>query len=846
MWRLALREIRNHWRFSGFFALNLALGFVGFVLLDAFEGSVEATLRERSRSFLGADAEVGSSRPLSADEVAALDAAAGQGARIARATALFSMASNGDRTRLVELQAIDPAFPLYGAIVLEDAGAAVAAERADLAARRGAWVDPTVLGQLGVDVGEPLRIGALDFLVTGVVARDGGRATSGFSIAPRIYVAEQHLAATGLVSLGSRVQYRRLYRSESTSATELADALRAAVADPALSVRSHEQATRDLARAYSAVSDYLGLVALVAIFLAGIGAAYLFRAHLARRVQDIAILMSLGATRARAQRVFLLQLCLLSSGAAILACGVGALLAGVVPRLAGDLLPPGFELRIGLRTLALVAVLAALGSAVACLPLLARLRELRPAELFAEHVQPRLGRGPRDALWLAPAIAAFCAIAVWRVGSLSAGGLFAGVFFGSLVLLAAFGLAGLRALESLPAGSPLALRLAVRELVRSRASSLSAFLAIALAVQLLSIAPQLRGVLDDRMQAPERGALPSLFLFDIQPEQREALSAHVAARGARLERISPMVRARLDAIDGEPVATRTSDPLSPGSDQSRRLQTRRYNLTYRERLTPSETLREGRDFSGRYPRGEGSLPEISLELDFARRLGVGLGATLAFDVQGVPVAGRVVNLREVRWNSFQPNFFVAFQPGVLEGAPQVFLASVPALATSEREALQASITRAFPNVSSVDVTRAVRRLLGLIGQLQWALSSTAALSLGVGLVLVFAVARDQARARRWETNLLKVLGADFRRIRAALDLEFGLLGLLGALAGSAAGLLASGLLSHLLLEADFRVSLVPLTLTLAGVPALSVFAGRIATRHVLRERPLALLQAAGA
>jgi putative ABC transport system permease protein len=842
---LALREIRNHWRFSGFFALNLALGFVGFVALDAFEGSVEAALRERSRSFLGADVDVTSSRPLGDEELAALDAAAGEGARVARATVLFSMASHGDRTRLVELQAIDPAFPLYGEIALEGRGAAGARERAELTEGRGVWVDPALLGQLGARLGDPLRIGALEFPVTGVVARDGGRATSGFSIAPRVYLADRHLAATGLVALGSRVQYRRLYRSASQGAPDLALALRAALADPQVSVRSHEQATRDLARAYAAVSDYLGLVALVAIFLAGIGSAYLFRAHLARRVRDIAILMSLGASRGRAQRVFLLQLCLLSGAAAALACGIGALGAAGVPRLAGDLLPAGFELRIGLRTLGLVAVLAALGSAVACLPLLARLRQLRPAELFAEHVQPRLGRGPRDALWLLPALAAFCAIAVWRVGSLAAGGLFAAVFFASLLLLAALGLLGLRGLASLPVRG-LALRLAVRELVRSRASSLTAFLAIALAVLLLGIAPQLRGVLDERMRAPERGALPSLFLFDIQPEQREELAAHVAARGARLERVSPMVRARLDAIDGEPVATAAGAEPADARGEARRLRVRRYNLTYRKRLTPSETLRDGRDFSGSWRPDAGSPPEVSLELDFARRLGVGLGDTLAFDVQGVPVEGRVVNLREVRWNSFQPNFFVAFQPGVLEGAPQIFLASVPALPAREREALQASISQAFPNVSSVDVTRAVRRLLALIGQLQWALASTAALSLGVGLVLVFAVARDQARARRWETNLLKVLGADFRRIRAALDLEFGLLGLLGALAGSAVGLAASALLSHFLLEASFHISPAPLLGTCVGVPALCMLAGRIATRRVLRERPLALLQAAEA
>jgi putative ABC transport system permease protein len=317
----------------------------------------------------------------------------------------------------------------------------------------------------------------------------------------------------------------------------------------------------------------------------------------------------------------------------------------------------------------------------------------------------------------------------------------------------------------------------------------------------------------------------------------------VAARGVELQRVSPLVRARLDAINGEPVgAARRTDERSPGEEaRARELRTRRYNLSYAAALNDSEVLREGRPFEG--PASGARAPaELSLEIDFARRLGVGLGDHLAFDVQGVAVEGRVVNLREVRWNSFQPNFFVTFQPGVLEEAPATFLASVPQLPTSEREALQASIAGAFPNVSAIDVTRAVKRVLGIARQLRWALGSTAFLSLIVGLVLVYAIARDQSRARRWETNLLKVLGADFVRIRRALDLEFGVLGLVAGAAGCAVSLIALAILCHFVFRAPFGVAWSPLALTLAGVPGVCVVTARIATRAVLRERPLVLLQ----
>jgi putative ABC transport system permease protein len=818
--KLALREIRNHPRFAAFFVLNLGLGFAGFVGLDAFEASISKSLTSRSRAFLGADAGVGDSATLS------------------EATVLFSMAGGAQRARLVEVYAIDEVYPLYGVLRLEG-GAATEVEHRKLRERRGVWIDGALLSQLDVGLGDRVQVGAAAFEVQGVVSQDAGRATGSFSIAPRIYLARQHLPATELVALGSRVQYRRLYRLDATADAEaIALALRAVSDDPRLTVRSHREATAQLSRVYAAVSDYLGLVALIAIFLAGVGSAHLFRAHLARRAGDLAILLSLGATRRRAQGLLLLQLLLLSLAAAVLAIGLGTLLLPALASLASDFLPPDFEPRVGPRTAALVLTLAAFGSSAACLPLLAGLRRLQPAELFAEHPSHSLGRGPVDLLWLLPALVIFWALAIWRTGSPGAGSIFSGVFLASLLVLVGLGWVLLRGLSALPARKGLATRLALRELSRGRASTLASFVALALCALLIGIAPQLRGALERNLEAPEAGMTPSLFLFDIQPEQVDALRAHVEGEGTRLQRVSPLVRARLDGING----------LAPGNggeaEGGQRLRTRRYNLTFRQDLTPSEILREGAAFSGAHDSASDVLPEISVETDFARRLGVGLGDRLAFDVQGVPIEGRVVNLRDVRWNTLQPNFFVMFQPGVLEEAPQTLLASIPELPTAEREALQASMTARFPNVSSIDVTKGVERMLGLIGQLQMALATTATLSILVGLVLVYAVARDQARERRIETNLLKILGAEFGRIRAATDLEFVLLGFLGACAGSALAVVASAVLCHTLLDTEFGVRWAPLFGAALAIPALCVVTGRLATARVLKERPGVLLQSA--
>lgn len=852
MWtclRLAWREIRNHASFSLFFALNLALGFSGFVALDAFQRSVSGEIASRSRSFLGADLAISTSRPLRAEEVAHFDALLPERARVARVAELFSMLAVGTRSRLVELHAIEGAFPLRGAIVLEGVGPAGARERAALREQAGIWIDPPLRSQLGVEVGEGLRVGGAEFTVQGVVARDGGRLGSGFAMAPRAYVAWERLEETGLIALGSRVRYRRLYASDSGPAVDqLAQALRDARSDPHVEVRSHEEATRELIRSFGAVARYLGLVSLVAIFLACLASAHLFRAFLTRRLREVAILLSLGASRSRAQLAFVLQLVLLSLLAALLACVLGRLLLPALAALAGDLAPADFQPEVGLETLALTSLIASLGSVSACLPLLYRLRGLRPAELFVEHASPGLERGRSEALLALPALLFLLSLAVWRAESLWLGALFTALFAAAGLLWVALSLLILRVFELRSRRASLSVRIALRELVRARARSVSVFVSIALCSFLVGIPAQLQGGLEGELEMPERSALPSLFLFDIQPEQVEPLTAQLARAGVRLDRLAPLVRARLLAVKGERVRGRSEGGGAAGSSRDDfedldRLRSRRYNLSYRGALGPGERLLEGRDFSGSYRPEGGGPAEMSLEGDFADRLGLGIGDTLDFDVQGVSVRGRVVNLREVQWNSFQPNFFVILQPGVLEAAPAVFLASVPRMSAERRDSLRETLVRDFPNVSVVDVSRAVRRILGLVAQFHYAIASTALLSLLVGLLLVYTIARDRARERRWETNLLKVLGADFSRIRRVMDLEVALLTGCSVAAGSLGSVLAAAALSENVFEFAFAVSWTPLLAAILLVPLVCVLSARGATRKVLRERPLLLLRA---
>ncbi len=841
---LSLRELRNRWRASLFLAANLALGLSGFVALDAFEASVEEALALRSRESLGADVALRSARELGAEEEARFDAIAGPDAQVARVVQLYSMAGFSGRARLVEIRAVDSAYPLYGEIQLAEPSPSESARREELVRERGVWADPELMAQLRAARGDLLSIGSERFPLLAVIGRDAGRQTGNFSMAPRLYLALPHLASTGLSALGSRVEYQRLYRlPRGADADAASRAMREAAGDPRIRVQSHREATRDLTRAYVQVTRYLSLAAVGAVFLAGLGASHLLRAQLARRLSEIAVLLSLGATRAVALLAVLAELWWVALAGALLSVAGGALLLALLELRASPLLPPGTEFGVGPRAFALALVLAALTSTASCLPLLIHIRRLRPAELFREQAQPKLERGGRDLLLLLPALGLLLVLAVWRCGSVEVGGIF-GALFAACVALFAWLSHRLLALPArASASAPLPLRLALRGLARRGEAGSAEFVAIALCALLLSLAPQLRSVIAGELERPaEQGRLPTFFLFDIQPEQVTPLAELTAAAGSALERVSPLVRARLDSVRGEEVVAeaRAGEEGEAAGGRAAELRSRRYNLTYARVPTASERLVAGRPFA---PRSDAGAPaELCLEADFAEHLGVGLGDAMRFDVQGVPIEGRVSCLKQIRWNSFQPNFFVTVQPGVLEEAPQTFLASIPAVAADAREELRARIAERFPNVAAVDVSAAVKRLTELLDQLALAVSATTLLSVAVGILLVFAIARDQARARRWEINLLKVIGADPSGIRRTLDLELGLLAFTATAIGVLASIVVAALLARWSLEGSYRPDLLSAGVLLAMVPAVCVSTGRAASRFVVAEKPLALLR----
>lgn len=836
--RLAWKECFHHRWFSLFFALNLALGLFGLVAIDTFKQAIQSDLQLRSKSILTADLSVSSIRPLSDTDQAQLPSLPLQ--QVTQERSLYSMVSSPTASRLVDVQAIETQFPLYGELNLRQQGLVTGASQKTLLQKPEVWVYPEVLAQLGLSLGDTLRIGQQAFVISDVVEKDVGTSGIGFRFAPRVYIGNRWLEPTGLIQPGSRVNYYHLFRfAPETDSEAVAKHLRTTLAAD-LRVRTHQDTSQDLLRALNQLNDYLGLVALVALFLASIGATYLFRSFLLSRSGEIAVLLSLGLSPRGVWALYTAQLVILGSLAAIFALLFSLVLLPLLPVLLGDFVPTGLSLQPQLRWFALAMALGLGGSLFFCWPLLGYLRHLRPAALFRENAQPRLRFSWGSVLAYVPALALYGGLAVWQSNSWRVGGLVMVAFVLAGGVLALIALAILKSLEPLFKRSSLALRLAARQLSRQPVAAISSFLAIGLAVLLLTVIPQLRNGLLAELDASS-GASPALFLFDVQDEQTEPLTQFLIAQKTPLQQLYPMVRVQIASLKGKDLRSEAELGLE-SNDREARLKDRRHNLSTRAHLLPSEQLWAGKPFQGRYDWDGDQPAQLSLSQDFAEELKLTVGDTLSLDLQGVDIPAQVTNIRKVRWTQFEPNFRMLIQPGVIEEAPKTWIGTVGSLSPEAKINLQQVLVQQFPTVSIIDVSQLIAQILTILNQIATILQTMSLVVLIAGFAVLYAIASHQAQTRVTDVALLKVLGAPFPLIRKTLTLEFALLSASASLTGVVAGLSTSWIVNLWVFEGSPWVWDLGLPLALVtGCGVLGVGVGAVSTRQALQAEPKSLL-----
>ena len=844
--QLMFSEMRGNRSFCVTFILNLSLGLIGFLVLDSFKSSVQSSLADRSRAILAADISVSARRPLTDTEQKKIISITPQGAKRRYEVNLFTMAASSSGTRLVEVRAVDNNFPFYGEISLKSGAVISPGTPKAITQSPRAWIYPELAVQLGVQVGDRIKIGETHFTVDDLIESDPSVSSISFAAAPKVYLGLPYLENTGLMGTGSRLQQTAFYKvNENIDLDAFALVLAKELSATDIRITPHDKASEQLGRILLYLNDYLGLVALVALFLAGVGAAYLFRSFLTQRCKDIAILGSLGLAQKTTFRLYLSLLVFLGLVSTLITLALGYFVLPVLVGVFGDLMVSGMKVTIPIESVILAFFIGTLGCLLFCLPILLRLRSLNPSILFREDAQPNIEFTKKSAIGWFPVVAVYWLLAIWQSNSLKTGSLFIVLFLVSALMLSGICLAFFLLTQKLNYYHPriFARYFALINLTRYRLSTLTCFLAIGLGSLLINLVPQIRNVLD-RELAPGSGKVPSLFMFDIQDEQVTPLEEQIDGFQTRLNYLSPMIMARfthLNGIDVDAHQNLNKDIQSRESERADRMRNRTYNLSYREQLASSEAIIDGMPFSGPFDWDSDNLPEISLEKRFAERLGIQIDDTMTFDVQGVEVKGRVINFRRVKWTSFHPNFFVLFQPGVLDDAPKTFVASVPDLDFYEKITVQNAIVQAFPNISIIDVTQTIERILNIVTQVTAVIDFMAYLTLIAGFAVLFSIVRHQTQSRASDFNLLKILGTSFGDIKKMAMIEFGLLGFLAGTFGASISIGVSYVVAYFVFDSAWIFSAEVPVLSSLVITSMTIAIGFLASYTVLTKRPRELL-----
>ncbi|MGD8708962.1 MAG: hypothetical protein PVF40_01130 [Ectothiorhodospiraceae bacterium] len=820
---LSLRYLWRDWRGGELrllaFAVVVAVAAVTSVSWLAER--VGAATAARAADLLAADRAVESPRAIPEPW---LEQAREGGLETARTVEFPSVLVRGERTQLVSVKGVTRRYPLRGELrVRTDRNSPERLTR-EVPAPGTVWVEPRLLTLLNLDVGETISLGRSEFRIARLLTLEPDRSGVFTSLAPRVMMNFADLNATGLLGPGSRVRYKLLLAGGEENLKRFTDTLLAEHGN-AVEIETPTEQGRGVAQVVEKARRFLGLAALLTVVVAGVAVLITVRHYAARQITGVAVMRAVGATRGQMTRLLagkLLWLGLVAGAVgALVGYGLHRIMLSLVSDLISSPLPPA-----GLLPLAtgwLTAFAALFGFAM---PTLLRLRDVPPMRVLRRD----LGQGVLSGV--APLVVAAAVIAgmmAWQAADLRLTAYVLGALAATVMLLASaaggFVLAARRWQQRRGSGRLLWLS----GVTRRPATAVVQIVAVGTGLMALFLLAVVRGDLLDAWRGRIPPDAPNQFLINIQPDQLDGIRQTLADAGVRT-RFYPMARGRLTAIDG--VEVTASDFDSP---RAREFMRREFNLS-RAKEPPSSN----RVIAGNWWRSDSPAPQLSVEQGFAERLGIELGDTLTFEIAGQRVTARVSNLREVDWESFDVNFFIIASPGTLADTPVTWLTSfyLPA----SRDGLIAKLVREYPSVTPIDVSVILRTVRGIIEQGSRVVELIALLTLVAGVAVLLAALQITGEERRFESALLRALGATGRRVRAMARAEFLVVGALAGLLAGGAATTAGAVVAEQLFELNYPVR--PLAIVAgAMVGMITVWAaGSVGARRFYRVSPMRLLQ----
>jgi putative ABC transport system permease protein len=836
--RYALRELRGGLRGFYVFIACIALGVMAISGVGSIAASLRDGLAREGRTLLGGDVAFALfQREAKPAEVAFLHS---RGQVSVAATSRVMARTLDGRLALVELKAVDDAYPLLGELTLKPK-----LPLADLLAERdgafGAAVDPTLLARLDLKLGDVVTVGDARFQIRSVVEAEPDKLAGGIGLGPRFLVNDAGLRATGLIQPGSLIRW--VYRvklpgnaADDRATTAFIEEARQTAPEAGWEIRSRANASPQLERTIDRFTQFLTLVGLAALLVGGVGVANAVKSHIDRRIDVIAAFKALGATGRDVFSIYLTQVIVLAGLGSVIGLAAGAALPFVVVGLFGKLLPLPVVPTVHASELALSFVYGLLTALAFGLWPLGRVHDVPVAALFREAVIAEWHR-PR---WRTLALmAAVVALLIAVVIGLAYDKRVAAVFVASsavvFALLRGIAAAIMGLARRLPRSRFTMLRLAISNIYRPGALTPSVVLSLGLGLAVLVTITQIDGNLRRQFLAalPERA--PSFFFIDIP-------SAEAKRFGEFLRKIEPqstvedvpMLRGRIVAARGV-----KAEELNPSADSEWVLQSDR-GLTYTGEIPKGSKIVEGEWWGADYA----GPPLVSIEKKIADGLKLKIGDEIVVNVLGRDIGAKIGNMRNIDWQGMGINFVLVFSPNAFKGAPHTHVATLTEArrdATGDAKIIK-EVADAFPMVTSVRVREVMETVGGVVTNLALAIRGASAVTLISAILVLGGALAAGHRHRVYDAVILKTLGATRVRLLGAYALEYLLIGLATAVFGVIAGSIAAWLIVTRLMTLSFVWQAGSAAGVVLAALIVTVGLGLAGTLLALNQKPASVLR----
>ncbi|WP_443946133.1 ABC transporter permease [Pedobacter sp. AW1-32] len=831
LFKMAWRDSRKNRSRLFLFISSIVLGIAALVAVYSFKDNLQNDIERQAKELTGADLILDSKKGISKSMQKLIDSIGDERSQEKTFASMLYFEKNGG-SRLVQMKALEGAYPYYGIIETQPAEAAKTFQQ-----DKNALVDKTLMLQFGANVGDSIKVGDLKFRISGELIKAPGQTGIASSVAPIVYIPFSYLEKTNLIKNGSRINNKFYYKFNNPEKAEpLVKKLETRLEKEGFDAETVESRKEQTGRAFKDVNRFLALSGFIALLLGCIGVGSAVYVYIQEKLATVATLRCLGLKARHAFFIYLVQIFFIGLIAALLGTILGTLIQFLIPMVLKDFLPVEITMQISWPAVLQGIILGIVISLLFALPALLRVRKISPLNAIRASFDQQPTQKADPLQWLVNLLIAVFVFAFtylqmknWLYTLMFTAGI--GIAFLLLIILSKVLMFAVKKL--LPASSAYVLRQGFANLYRPNNQTLMLTISIGLSTAFICTLFFVQSILLSRVTLSSGSNQPNMVMFDIQNTQKHGLDSLTKSFKLPLMNRVPVVTMRIEEINGK----------KAGADSTKNRAFRNeIRATYQDSLTAAEKITKGKWIGKVNPE---ETIYISLDQNFADRIGVGLNDKILFNVQGMLIPTVVGSLREVNWTTLQTNFRVVFPAGVLEEAPQfhVLMTRTPSSEVSAR--FQGEVVQKFPNVSVIDLDLVLKLLDELLGKIGFVIQFMAGFSMLTGWVVLVSAVLSSKNQRIKESILLRTMGASRKQILSINAVEYFFLGAFSAAAGMILALAGSWALAKFSFDATFIPPAGATFLLFGSVILLVVITGILSSRNILNQPPLKILRNEG-